>query len=216
MPALRKTGRRGAGHRPHQKSARRDCKAVPGDPGTGPSAVPRNCRSSASRKRERSALVNPLPPPCRNGSAARRSAIRSRVASALPTLASVSAAPSGLSTRAPAATHFAASGMSPVTTTSPRPARSAIHCRPRRGPRPRSPFRPAGFARAQPAVRHHLHAQRRAGWPPLHLGLDRAGIGIDIDHVLPAFAAVFLSGSRRTLYSSGIGMRLKASSPAIL
>ena len=47
----------------------------------------RTARSSPSRKRERSAFVNPLPPPCRNGSAARRSAIRSRVARHLPDVA---------------------------------------------------------------------------------------------------------------------------------
>ena len=49
--------------------------------------------------------------------------IRSRVASTLPMLAAVSSSPLCFTTRAPAATHFAASGISPVTTTSPGPQR---------------------------------------------------------------------------------------------
>src|SRR5690606_13197789 len=97
-------------------------------------AAARSARSSAAAKRARSALAKARPPPCRNGSAARRSAIRSRVASALPMLAGVSALPSCLSTPAPAATHFAARGMSAVTTTSPGPARSAIHLSASSGP----------------------------------------------------------------------------------
>mmetsp|Transcript_26984 Transcript_26984/g.48929 ORF Transcript_26984/g.48929 Transcript_26984/m.48929 type:complete len:328 (+) Transcript_26984:3132-4115(+) len=93
-----------------------------------------NSRSKESRKRDLSALVKPLPPPWRNGSAARRSVIRSRVASTFPILAAVSASPLCLSTRAPASTHLAARGMSPVMTTSPIPARSAIHMSATSGP----------------------------------------------------------------------------------
>ena len=62
----------------------------------------RTARSSASRNRDRSALENAFPPPCRKGSAARRSVIKSRVASALPTFATVSASPFGFKTAAPA------------------------------------------------------------------------------------------------------------------
>jgi hypothetical protein len=105
----------------------------------------RSSRSKASRKRERSALVKPLPPPCRNGSAARKSAIRSRVASTLPMLAAVNASPLCLSTRAPASTHFAASGMSPVMTTSPVWARSAIHMSATSGPSGTITFSISGF-----------------------------------------------------------------------
>ena len=57
-------------------------------------AAARSARSSASRKRERSARAKGLPPPGRNGSAARRSAIRSRIASRPPMFAALKAAPS--------------------------------------------------------------------------------------------------------------------------
>src|SRR6056297_1898448 len=90
--------------------------------------------SSASRKRLRSDFVKPLPPPWRNGSAARRSVMRSRIASCWPMLAALSAEPSGRRTCAPASTHFAARGISVVTTTSPLPARSAIHLSASSGP----------------------------------------------------------------------------------
>ena len=66
------------------------------------------------------------PAPGRNGSAARRSAIRSRSASRSPTFFSVNGAPSGASARAPRATQAAASGTSAVTQRSPGPMRSAI------------------------------------------------------------------------------------------
>ena len=85
-------------------------------------AAARSTRSSTSRNRLRSALENILPPPCRNGSAERKSCIRSRVASAMPTLAAVSSSPLCLTTRAPAATHFAAKRDVPGHHHIPRPA----------------------------------------------------------------------------------------------
>jgi hypothetical protein len=58
--------------------------------------------------------------------AARRSSIRSRVASAIPTESSVNGRPVGPITVAPAFTQRLASGMSAVTTTAPRRACAAI------------------------------------------------------------------------------------------
>ena len=86
----------------------------------------RSIRSSASLNRARSAGPNGRPRPGRNGSAARRSAIRSRIASRSPTFPAVNAAPSGASARAPRSTQRAASGTSAVTQRSPAPIRSAI------------------------------------------------------------------------------------------
>ena len=87
----------------------------------------RSRRSRVSRKRARSAGRKGRPPPGRNGSAALRSAIRSRIARRVPMLAAVKAVPSGWSARPPRSRQRAASGRSAVTQTSPAAMRSAIH-----------------------------------------------------------------------------------------
>src|SRR6056297_1464164 len=76
---------------------------------------------------------------------------------------------------------------------------------------------------AQAAVRDDEHLHLVAGADLFDLGLHGAGIGVDIDAhgegaavVSPGRAAGASGGSRRTLYSSGMGMRLNASRPAIL
>ena len=82
-----------------------------------------SCR--AARKRERSRCEKGLGPPV-TAPASRSSAIRLRVATAMPMPASVKARPFGAITLAPAFTQRPASGTSAVTTMSPGPTRSAI------------------------------------------------------------------------------------------
>ena len=136
---------RGAASRPSPATGRSGCRSRPrsgcspstatGASSMRPRGIGRSCVNPAPaaagraprESATRSAAANGRPPPWRNGSAARRSAIRSRIASRSPTFRAVKAEPSGASARAPRSTQRAASGTSAVTQTSPGPIRSAIH-----------------------------------------------------------------------------------------
>lgn len=154
-----------------------------GEPGLfGHPALLRTARSSALRKRDRSAFVKLRPPPGRDGSAARRSASRSRVAKALPTFSGVSAAPSCVRTCAPAEDASRrqrdVAGDHHVSQTG---AVSDLHVGLIRSFRHDHRLDKRVRRRSDPAIRDNQHAQLVLRGHTLNLGLHRAGVRIHIN-----------------------------------